>query len=116
MEIGAESLLALRQAVDARLTNESIEKITGKSDAPTDEILAKLNTDGIIDEIIGALRGLPLAQDNRPVKSELDLAKRHLLVSGLVRLSLNPSFYCVISVLFFTHYSYRRRWFYSAKK
>ena len=84
MEIGAESLLALRQAVDAKLTNESIEKITGKSDAPTDEILAKLNTDGIIDEIIGALRGLPLTQDSRPVKSELDLAKRHLLVSGLV--------------------------------
>ena len=67
--------------VDYRLTNESVEKLVGQTTCSTDEVLAKLTSDGIIDELIGALRGLPLQPDTRKhERTELDLAKRHLLV------------------------------------
>ena len=40
-----------------RLTNESIEQLVGKENGSTDEILAKLTNQGVIDDLIGALRG-----------------------------------------------------------
>ena len=67
VEIGGESLLALRQAVDNRLTDESIEKlIDRKNDSQTTEqILQGLAEQGVIDELVGALRGLPVSPDAR---------------------------------------------------
>ena len=41
-----------------RLTNESIEQLVGKENGSTDEILAKLTNQGVIDDLIGALRGM----------------------------------------------------------
>ena len=95
-----ESLLALRQAVDERLSSEEIENIlnsvenrenrktTGKSG---DGILKQISEEGIIDEIIEKLRGKPQPEDipehvtnyienNKSKRNEIDPRNRYLSV------------------------------------
>ena len=85
-----ESLLALRQAVDERLSTEQVETILNsiENKENSGNLLKRISDEGIIDDIIERLRGKPQAGDlpehttlrKKEQVNTLDPRKRYLSV------------------------------------
>ena len=88
-----ESLLALRQAVDERLSSDQVENILNSIEnnskgTNSGGLLKKISEDGIIDDIIEKLRGKPqpteipthFRSEKEEQSREIDPRKRYLSV------------------------------------